>query len=244
MGLLDSYQAVYADLSDAELAEVGSFVSDVISAKAVDDNVKIGSLIRDALTELSTDDDAFDLFFNTTDFIEQCGAADEKVAVASLLDCVGGLVGGPAKTAAVSANSMSGAQKWQLGLSAAGVGLAAAPFIAHVARKASQANKIKASLTQVLRDHPHLKEDPHLHRYFQAVADFAPTVAGNPLVAGNVLNAMHQIGPGAVTPKAIGELLSVEKDYQGQPQGAALLSETAKPVSDLGETIHKIHKKD
>ncbi len=236
MALTENYRALYADLTDSELAEVGAFVSDLILAKSSSDSEKIASLLQSALSDLTQDEDSLDLFFGTAEYVENCGDAGDKIAVANLLDCVGSLIGSPTKTASFATAA-------QLGLSAAGVGLAAAPFIAHATRRRAQEGKIKKSFAEVMRDHPHLRGDPHLSRYFQAIVDFAPNVAANSLVAGNVLNSMHQIGPQAVTPEAIGKLLSVEKDYVGQPQGADLLSETAKPVSDFGHTIGHLYGK-
>jgi hypothetical protein len=234
---MDNYRPVCADLTSTEQAEVGRFVVDLLSAQTMGNHAKIASLISEALTDLSQDEDSLDLFLRTAEYIECCGENMDKLAMAGLMTRVSDAVTGAEKVAA-----MSTPQKWQLGLGVAGAGLAAAPFVAHAVKARQRDQKIKASFAQALQDHPHLKGDPHLHRYFQAVVDFAPTVAANSLLAGNVLNSMHQIGPQAVTPRFIGELLSVEKDYSAQTKAPELLGDAAKGATGLSGTIGEIVK--
>lgn len=237
MSLMDNYRPVCADLTSAEQAEVGRFAVDLITAQTLGQTEKVASLITEALIDLSKDEDSLDLFMRTAEYVECCGESMDKLAMAGLVERITSAVVGAEKVA-----QMSTPQKWQLGLGVAGAGLAAAPFVAHAVKSKMRDAKIQKSFAQSLQDHPHLKSDPHLHRYFQAVVDFAPTVAANSLLAGNVLNAMHQIGPAAVTPRFIGELLLVEKDYSAQSKAPELLGDAAKGATGLSGTIGDIVK--
>ena len=68
-----------------------------------------------------------------------------------------------------------------------------------------------------MRDHPELKNDSNVPQYFQAIADFAPNIAENPLVAGNILMQMHRVGPAMVTPSLIKELVEMQVKTTQKP---------------------------
>jgi len=258
MALSDNYSATFSDLTEEERAEVGSFIVDLITAQTYSNQAKIASLISGALTDLSTDEDSVSLFCRTADYVEECGETFDKIAMAALMTVVAPMVksasaavqvdphtGAPytGMPGATSKAPMSHADKWRIGLSAAGLGIAAAPFIAHAVKERRRKSQIRNSFQQVLREHPHLQQDPHIHRYFHAVANFAPSVAANPLLAGNVLNSMHQIGPAAVTPRAIGELMSVDKDMSSRQGYGDHLSGVATGLQNAAKNISQLDQR-
>lgn len=95
-------------------------------------------------------------------------------------------------------------------LSAAAAGFAMAPAVASFARHIKRKDAMSKSFEQILKDYPNLKSDPNTPRYFKLIADFAPDVAANPLIAGNVMETFRKLGPGAITPTAINEILGLQ----------------------------------
>jgi len=117
--------------------------------------------------------------------------------------------------------------------------LAATPLIGHGLRLLTSGSALKGSLEKIYRMHPELKNDPNVQDYFQALADFAPDIAKNPLVAGNVIMQMHRVGPSFVTPQLIRELIGIQGQSQspkfGTPSSSA--AEMSKPTMDLAKML-------
>lgn len=117
--------------------------------------------------------------------------------------------------------------------------LAAAPLIGHGLKALTKSTDLKRSLRRIYQMNPDLKKDPNVPHYFQAISDFAPDIAKNPLVAGNVLMQMHRVGPGFVTPQLIRELIGI----QGQtgagkfPTPGAAAAEMSKPTLELAKFL-------
>lgn len=86
----------------------------------------------------------------------------------------------------------------------------AAPVIAAGVKAITQSGNLKNSLTRLLRQHPELRNDPNVAHYFQILTTFAPHVAQNPVLAGNLLKRWHETGPDLITPNMIKELLDIE----------------------------------
>lgn len=213
MALMTNYRPLYGDLTDADMTKVGQFSARVLTAKADNDIATIRSMIKEAVAIVSEGgEDSLDRLFGTLHYVERYGQPDEKEAVAALLPLV--------KEAAdelIKEAKFSPSEKWQLGLGAGSLALSAAPLIGYAASRMGRSGKIKKSLKQIMQDHPELRNDPNVPRYFQAIVDFAPAVAANAMVAGNVLMQMHRLGPSAVTPKTIAELLDIQGSVGKQP---------------------------
>ena len=94
-----------------------------------------------------------------------------------------------------------------------------------------------ANYMLIYQMNPDLKKDPNVPHYFQAISDFAPDIAKNPLVAGNVLMQMHRVGPGFVTPQLIRELIGIQGQAGGGkfPTAGAAAAEMSKPTMDLAK---------
>lgn len=90
---------------------------------------------------------------------------------------------------------------------------ALSPLVIAGVKSGTRSKKIKESLKQIMIDYPNLKNDPNVPRYFRMIVDFAPDVAANPILAGNVLENFRKLGPAAVTPTVINELLGLQSRF-------------------------------
>lgn len=235
MSLLTSFAPVFGELRSDESAQVGSFAADVASAVHADDGDRLQAMVKTAMASLADDRSAFLRLIGALNYAETYGTPTEKTAVARLLPLVKSAM---RELDAERALAKHADAHWaQVGIGAAGLALGAAPFMSHMLHRSARETKIKTSFSRILQDHPELRGDPNTPRYFQAVVDFAPDVAANALVAGNVLKTMHQIGPGAVTPKMIAELLQVQTGYDDRPTGGKLLGEASKAVAGANRAV-------
>lgn len=206
MSLRESYKPLYDALDRKSLEKVGAFSAAFMQAKTLGNSIAMSSLIKEAMAALSSDPESIDSFLGVINFATKYGTPLEKTAAAKLELVF--------KQAVKDEHEKVGS--WltpERGIALAGLGVASAPLIQHISQKVSTNKKIKNSLRQIMADHPELRDNPDTTRYFQAIVDFSPKVASNPLVAGNVLKQMHQIGPGAVTPSLLKDLQSIDKDY-------------------------------
>lgn len=113
--------------------------------------------------------------------------------------------------------------------------LAATPLLAGLAKSIAGGGAKKRALAKIYQMHPELKSDPNVPMYYQAIADFAPEVAKNPLVAGNVIIQMHRVGPSWVTPQLIRELIGIQtagEMKEGRPQQLAAMQ---RPMLELAK---------
>ncbi len=107
--------------------------------------------------------------------------------------------------------------------------LLAVPVLGLLGRKAYQGVKGMGMLDRVYKEHPQLKHDPNIPRYYKLVRTFAPQVAANELLLGNVLKMMVDMGPAAVTPGSVQDLLSFETS------GRQVRQEVSKALGELGK---------
>lgn len=121
-------------------------------------------------------------------------------------------------------------------LPALGVAAVGLPLLMSGLESMTRTRALKKSLTKVMQDHPELRNDSNAGRYFQAISDFAPAVATNPLLAGNVMKQLHQIGPAALTPAMIKDLLGVQ-ETASKMRGAGQQN-----IKDLGGAIIEMSK--
>lgn len=221
MSLRESYKPIYESLDRSDLEKVGSFSAKFMQACVLKNNNEIASLIKEAMAEIVNDKDCLDALFGIVNFAGKFGSPMEKSAAEKLEQVI--------KQSASSEYEKVGADggsSWitpERGLAVGALGLTATPLISHLVDKYTSKSKIKDSFRQILADHPELRENPDTARYFQAIADFSPKVAENPLVAGNVLKQMHQIGPGAATPALFKDLQTIDKDYSDITKNRQLL---------------------
>lgn len=236
MSLLTSFAPVFGELRSEESVKIGAFAEHVASAVHADDGDRLKTLVKTAMASLCDDRPAFLRLIGTLNYAETYGTPSEKTAVARLLPLV--KIAMTEIDAEQALAKQADARDWaHLGVGAAGLALGAAPFLSHMAHRSQREKKIKASFARILQDHPELRSDANTPRYFQAIVDFAPDVAANALVAGNVMRTMHQIGPGAVTPKMISELLAVQSGFEERPTTGRLLGDAAKSLPNAARML-------
>lgn len=222
MSLMTNYAPAYGDLDDTGMTKVGQFSAQFLSAKSTGNEEAMKAMLKQAVAGIAQGgDEALDRMFGTLHYVERYGEPEDKEAVAKLLPMINDAIGEMQKEAEIPS--------WAVGMGAASLALQAAPIIDYAIRRSQRSGRIQESMKQILRENPDLRTDPNTARYFQAIVDFAPDVAANPLVAGNVLVQLHRLGPTAVTPKTIAELL----DIQGAVNKAPRLSDSLSRV-DLG----------
>jgi hypothetical protein len=180
MSIYQDYSGVYGELTDAEKEDLGKFGADLISAKITLDAGKIAELIKEAANDIDNEDD-LEAFLGLASWLEKEAWSDSTTN--TLRNVV---------------------------LPIAGVAFAATPLIVHGTRAAMRAQKHGQSLKTILSEHPALREDPNTSRYFHMIKSFAPDVAANSLIAGNVMEELRKLGPAAVTPARISELLQLQ----------------------------------
>lgn len=122
----------------------------------------------------------------------------------------------------------------------AGIGMATvtAPVIASGIKAMTQSGNLKNSLGRLLKQHPELRNDPNVAHYFQILTTFAPHVAQNPILAGNLLKRWHETGPDLITPNMIKELLDIEN------QSGNIERTTQDQVNQMAKTMIDVAKID
>lgn len=179
---VSKYANVYGgELSSAEGEELRKFASDLLLAKTRQDAESIQKLIKQAVAEIDNESD-FEALLGVLDWIEKEG----EITPPSRNNTLGNV------------------------LAAIGAAGALAGPVAKGVQLMRRQKQLAASMTQILQDYPNLKNDPNTPRYFRLLKDFAPDIAANPLVAGNVMNSFSRLGPASITPQVINELLGLQ----------------------------------
>jgi len=200
MPLMKKYAALYGDLEFTQEEQEDLGRVAARLIKIASDGCKEQDLIRFFVDEFKgIDEETFDRLNGTVEFL----SFYEKTA-GSLQTL--GLLLAPLATA-----------------------IAATPLVAHGIKYLQEGSAVKQSLATIMRDHPELKGDPNVPMYFQAIVDFAPSVAKNPLIAGNLLSQWHKAGPSLATPQILRELVGIQKDIPSRaldatgPSGQSLM---------------------
>lgn len=220
MSFLQKYACMYGDIefTPDEEEELGRFAAKLMKLAMTDDENGMVDLYADEFGDI--DADSFGKINNYLDWLEYA----EKNAAG----------GGPYSGGAGKLMGNIGKVIGPLSLA-----LAAAPLIGHGLKALTKSTDLKRSLRRIFQMHPDLKQDPNVQHYFQAIADFAPDIAKNPLVAGNVIMQMHRVGPGFVTPQLIRELIGIQGQAGagkfGTPGSSA--AEMSKPTMDLAKFL-------
>jgi len=218
MKLYDTLKDVFVgELTPDEQQDLAKFASSLLTAKRKRDGVATSGLLKQASEEIH---DMWD--FDRTAHL--------------LLHLT--------KTAATTPTNWDKASDYAL---KGGMLLAAtAPLIMAATNAIRKNMKFDQSFHEVIRERPMLAGE-HMHqtrRHFDALKTFAPDVAQNSLVAGNVLHRMHRLGPEWMDVNVIKELSNTQKfisDHHKatseRNQGGAL-----KSVGDTVKTIGEVFK--
>jgi hypothetical protein len=191
MGAYEDFGAVCGPLNAAQKAELGKFAANMTGAACRDEVGAVAELMKEAAKDISNFED-LEALLGVFEYIE-------KVAKANWLEGLG-------------VSSKVGLPAALLGVSAV---FSAAPIIGSGVKWAARTAKISKSRAQIKREHPELRDDPYFERYFEVLRMFSPDVAANPLIAGNVMRELHRLGPEALTPTKVKELLSLQRDFKG-----------------------------
>lgn len=90
---------------------------------------------------------------------------------------------------------------------------------------------LSGSLDTIKKQNPELRKDPMTDQHFNAIADFAPSLARNPVVAGSLLKKIKHWGD--VDHKTIQDLVATEKNLSEIRRSKGLLG-LARPAEALG----------
>lgn len=102
-------------------------------------------------------------------------------------------------------------------LKGAAITSALAPLAMTAYKAKREASALEKSFKEIIQEHPVLGAAANLpmtRRYFDALVSFAPPVAMNSLVAGNVIARMHRLGPAMMDINMVKELVSTNKAHQ------------------------------
>jgi hypothetical protein len=183
MSILDNYSGVYGGyLTPEERKELGKFAADLLQAKVSKDSSKIEALLKEASLTLTENYEDFEAFVGLVDWLEKHAADVPKDKRANITNI----------------------------LQAVGATMSLAPAIYAGAKWAGRKMQLKKSREQILRDNPALRNEPRFNQYFDMIASFSPEVAAQPILAGNVLENIRRLGPAAVTPQLINDLLGLQ----------------------------------
>ena len=203
MKLYDEFKdSLVGELNNEEIRELAKFAAALSTVKRKRDAEAVSGLLKEAAAEITDVDDFY---------------------------YVGNLMGFLEKNAAEG-----GKQGFDLGRAAQMVGpaMAAATAIAPLAARlygGMQAkSRLKKTLMDVQSDHPSLFSPAKVEqtkRNFGVIKDFAPHIAQNSLVAGNVLARMDEYGPRAMDINTVKEMAETQKavhEGRGKGKGSAL----------------------
>lgn len=207
MSFLNKYACLYGSIefTPEEQAEIGAFAAEVMKLATIGDEDGLVALFKEEFG--GVDEETFDRIERYTDYLQTKEGQEHGGRAMAISNVLGPLA----------------------------LALAATPLIAHAAKAIMRSGELKNSLAKAIQMNPEIKDDPNVPMYFKALADFAPDVAKNPLVAGNLLIQMHRVGPAMVTPQLIGSLISM----QGQIKrpGLETIPEAGKGMMDLARLI-------
>ena len=195
--------------------------------------------------------EAFDILDNLAPHIEKnAGIGDTMLRALKAVGRAGATAGRGAGAAAKytwggkagGGGLVRGGEWWSKhykpAIAAMGAGTVAVPVMAAGIRAVTQSSDLKNSLTRILRQHPELRNDPNVAHYFQILTTFAPHVAHNAILAGNLMKRWHETGPDLITPNMIKELLDIEN------QSGNINKTTQDQTNVLAKTMIDIAKTD
>lgn len=169
--------------------------------------------------------------------------ADMREDVYAVLDNAAFLNGGDIeKVAKKSVFTMENLGKATQGVAAltAAAGLASVIGTA-ISRRDEKKRALQAqnaSYHTVMQSNPHLRNDPAAGQYFNTVRNFAPSVAADPVLLGNVLNDMQTMGPAAMTVERVKGMVDVHKNSRtAHQEGAPLMPQATTHVKDLAGAV-------
>lgn len=111
------------------------------------------------------------------------------------------------------------------------------PLMSHMSSvKHSEVVKsdLRNSYNAIKQRYPDLAENPLFDEEFTLIATFSPSVAAAPIPTANIIRQLHRLGPEAVTPQMLQQLVSIEASkisISDKPKSTPAL------ISDLGSAM-------
>lgn len=235
MSMLEKYACLYGDakFTKEEREEIADFVAGLVKCAHTGDRVAWATLIHRHFDY--TQESTFEKIAHYCEYLSVVeGETNPKIRqiLNGELDKTAQPLMPPSSAAGAARSPIFGTGGLLAAIGAAGVGI---PLLMGGMESLLRTRKLKQSLQRIMSDHPELRNDPNAGRYFQAITDFAPAVATNPLLAGNVMKQLHQIGPAALTPAMIKDLLGVQET-------ASKLKRSPEDIKDFGRSIIEMGK--
>jgi hypothetical protein len=109
--------------------------------------------------------------------------------------------------------------------------LMAVPVLGSIVGQVARTGRSKGVLERVYREHPDLRGDPNVPRYAKIIRTFAPSVADDDLLLGNLLKTMKGMGSTSITPAVLKDILDFETS------GRRTRGELAESVTGLGKAL-------
>lgn len=212
MSYLEKWACLYEDteFTPSEQAEIGRFKMQMTKLAALDDAEGLVELFRNEFKDMG--DEAFDQVDRYFEYLSLYDETPhEKVGRFPAIESVLGTLA---------------------------VGMAATPLIEKAIGFFTRKSAHKGALKKIMQQHPELRRDPYTPQYFQALVDFAPDLAKNALVAGNVMKEMHRMGPSALNANMIRDLVGTQKDI---PRFGTGIQDMAEPTMSLAKQMRE-HK--
>ena len=220
-GVFTEFACLYGThLSRDQRADVSDFGVKLARAISEDDSEAVVDLVKEAAQQIEDPDYAESFLGFCQELADDCDRLEKTGAASTLLPALRN------PTNIANAIKFVGA--------GAGLALAATPAISASIRKRQRGRQINESVKQIVHENPTLRDDPNAHHYFRIIKNFAPDVAADPLLAGNVMWDMQTFGPRALTTTRVKDLLSLQRDYGSyRDESTARLPELGKSVASL-----------
>lgn len=222
-GVFTQFSCLYGTyLSKQQRNEVSDFGVKLAQAIHEDDADGVMDLIKEAAQEIDDPNYAESFMGFCQELIDDCDQLQKTGAASTLLPHLKN------PTNIANAISVVGA--------GATLALAASPMIKDRIARRRRERQIGESVQQIVNENPTLRDDPNAHHYFRIIKNFAPDVAADPLLAGNVMRDMQTFGPRALTTTRVKDLLSLQREYGSYQR------EDSPNLEPLGKSLNEFSK--
>jgi hypothetical protein len=179
----DKYKSLFKTAESANHRRaVGVFSAQVTKLAALNDEARVVRFVKEAFSK--EEPIVVERLAKIAEAFVKCGSAEEKLAFSPLL-------AGLQQTLALQPLEELKRQREE---------------------EAHRMEAIKSSLSQLVKSNPALAADPQgLAQHFEVMTRFAPDVAAEPTLAGNILGQLHKMGPGAMTHQMVAELQKMQQ---------------------------------
>ena len=243
MGLFEKYSFLYGDtaFTPEEQAEIGRFVAGMVKAASEGNRLELNNVyeqhfayakddtlkkIGRVLYHFSKHGDQAVKVAADKHFVREALPVVEKAAELVKKAGIGDVFGAVARgVAAAGRGALSSFNPLLAGIGLLGISM---PVVKAGIDALRQPGQLRSSLKAVLQQHPELRNDPNTGQYFHLLTTFAPSIAANPLMAGQMLKRFHEAGPSLFSnTETLRNLVGIE----------GTISQVGKPAQDQVNTM-------